>query len=67
MRDNRPYQMPWFRPHSIELDVSGLLKPGQENSITIRVLCNFDVFGANGIYEPMFLYAKKPPATNSSK
>ena len=57
---HRPYNMPWFRPHSMELDVSKLLKPGQKNHITIRVLCNFDVFGANGIYEPMFLYAKKP-------
>ena len=57
---HRPYNMPWFRPHSMELDVSKLLKPGKKNHVTIRVLCNFDVFGANGIYEPMFLYAKKP-------
>jgi len=64
---HRPYKMPWFRPHSIELDVSGLLKPGQKNYITIRVLCNFDVFGANGIYEAMFLYTKKPSRTTSSK
>jgi hypothetical protein len=64
---HRPYKMPWFRPHSMELDASGLLKPGQTNYITIRVLCNFDVFGANGIYEPMFLYAKKPSPANSSK
>jgi hypothetical protein len=56
---HRPYIMPWFRPHPIELDVTSLLKPGQKNNITVRVLCNFDVFGANGIYEPMFLYAKK--------
>lgn len=64
---HRPYKMPWFRPHSMELDVSGLLKPGENNCITIRVLCNFDVFGANGIYEPMFLYAKKPLPANFSK
>jgi len=64
---HRPYKMPWFRPHSLELDVSGLLKPGQKSSATIRVLCNFDVFGANGIYEPMFLYAKKPSERTSSK
>ena len=57
---HRPYKMPWFRPHSMELNVSGLLKPGKKNIITIRVLCNFDVFGANGIYEPIFLYTKKP-------
>jgi hypothetical protein len=57
---HRPYNTPWFRPHSIELDISKLLKPGKKNHITIRVLCNFDVFGANGIYEPIFLYTKKP-------
>ena len=55
---HRPYKMPWFRPQQIELDVSSLLKPGQNNRITVRVLCNFDVFGANGIYEPMFLYTR---------
>jgi len=64
---HRPYKMPWFRPHTIELGVSRLLKPGKKNSITIRVLCNFDVFGANGIYEPMFLYTKKPSRTTPSK
>jgi len=57
---HRPYNMPWFRPHSMELDVSKLLEPGKKNHITIRVLCNFDVFGANGIYEPMLLYTKNP-------
>ena len=64
---HRPYKMPWFRPHSMELDVSRLLKPGKKNSITIRILCNFDVFGANGIYEPMFLYTKILAKTISSK
>ena len=64
---HRPYKMPWFRPHSMELDISRLLKPGEKNSITIRVLCNFDVFGANGIYEPMFIYAKKTSETTSSR
>jgi hypothetical protein len=47
----------------MELDISRLLKPGEKNSIAIRVLCNFDVFGASGIYEPMFIYAKKSPET----
>lgn len=64
---HRPYKMPWSRPHPIELDVSSLLKPGQNNRITIRVLCNFDVFGANGIYEPMFLYTKTLSKTVSSQ
>jgi hypothetical protein len=57
---HRPYLGPWGRPHTLEMDVSKLLEPGRSNRITIRVLCNWDVWGANGIYERMFLYAKKP-------
>jgi hypothetical protein len=30
---HRPYNMPWFRPHSIELDVSRLLKPGKRTAL----------------------------------
>jgi len=56
---HRPYLNPWGRPHTLEMDVSKLLKAGQSNRITVRVLCNWDVWGANGIYERMFLYAKK--------
>ncbi len=59
----RPYIMPWFRPHHLELDVSRLIKPGESNRIAVRVLCNFDVWGANGIYERMFLYARKSAAS----
>jgi len=57
---HRPYLGPWGRPHTLEMDVSKVLDPGRSNRITIRVLCNWDVWGANGIYERMFLYAKKP-------
>jgi hypothetical protein len=56
---HRAYMMPWSRPQQMELEVGKLLKPGEKNRIAIRVLCNFDVWGANGIYERMFLYAKK--------
>jgi len=59
---HRPYRMPWFRPHPLEMEVSKLLQPGARNRITVRVLCNFDVFGANGIYERILLYAKAPEA-----
>ncbi len=55
---HRPYQMPWFRPQPIDLDVTPFLRPGKRNQITLRVLNNIDVFGASGIYERMFLYAK---------
>jgi hypothetical protein len=55
----RPYKMPWFRPQEMELEVTKLLQPGAKNRITLRVLCNYDVWGANGIYERMFLFAPK--------
>jgi len=59
---HRPYMMQWFRPHSLDMDVSKLLIPGQRNRITLRVLCNADVWGANGIYERLFLYDRNPEA-----
>ena len=54
---HRPYKMPWFRPQELDLDVTKLLRPGEKNRIAIRVLCNYDVWGANGIYERPFLRA----------
>ena len=62
---HRPYQMVWSRPQELDIEVGRLLKPGASNRIDIRVLCNIDVWGAVGIYERMFLYAKKvrtPPS-----
>jgi hypothetical protein len=56
---HRPYGMPWFRPQELELDVTRLIRPGEKNRIVFRVLCNFDVWGANGIYERPFIYARK--------
>jgi hypothetical protein len=55
---HRPYQMPWSRPQPVDLDLTPFLRPGQRNQISLRVLNNVDVFGASGIYERMFLYAK---------
>jgi hypothetical protein len=60
---HRPYISPWFRPHTLEMDVTKLLDPGKTNRISVRVLCNWDVWGANGIYERLFLYAKNPNYT----
>jgi len=57
---HKQYQEPWTRPSEVDMDLSGLIEPGQSNQVAIRVLCNYDVFGANGIYERMFLYAKEP-------
>jgi hypothetical protein len=59
----KPYQSPWKRPSELDVDISEFVSPGGSNQITIRVLCNDEVFGANGIYERMFLYsAAQPPA-----
>ena len=41
----------------MDVDVTDLIVPGEANHFTLRVLCNSDTFGANGIYECMFLYA----------
>jgi len=64
---HRPYLGPWSRPHTMEMDVSKLLEAGQRNRITVRVLSNWDVWGANGIYERMFLYARKPHTDHASQ
>ena len=53
------YMQPWFRPQELEMDISKGIKPGQKNVIALRVVCNDDNSGANGIYERMFIYAKK--------
>ena len=54
---HRPYKLAWFRPHEFDLDISDAVEPGAANQITIRILDNFQVFGASGIYERMFIYA----------
>jgi len=64
---HHPYIGVWFRPHTLEMDVSKVLEPGKTNRITLRVLCNWDVWGANGIYERLFLYAKKPASAALSR
>lgn len=63
----REYKQPWFRPHTLDMNVSRFIVPGKPNQITLRVLCNYDVFGASGIYERLFLYAKAPNAPKAAK
>jgi hypothetical protein len=55
---HRAYTAPWFRPHELDMDISKFVKPGAKNQVTVRVLCNYDVFGSNGIYERGFIYTK---------
>ena len=64
---HRPYVMQWFRPHALDLNVGKLLIPGTRNRISVRVLCNSDVWGANGIYERLFLYSRAPDAAPEKK
>jgi hypothetical protein len=56
---HRAHKMPWFRPQPVELDITSMIRPGQKNQITFRVLNNIDVFGASGVYERMFLYSRE--------
>jgi len=54
---HKPYKLPWFRPSDFDMDITDAVKLGKQNQITIRVLCNAEAFGANGIYERMFIYS----------
>ncbi|HZO90665.1 MAG TPA: DUF4838 domain-containing protein [Chthonomonadaceae bacterium] len=64
---HRPYMIPWTRPQAFDFEVTPALRPGARNQITIRVLSNFEVFGASGLYERMFLYAAPPAPSVSSR
>jgi hypothetical protein len=55
------FKGPWFRPNPAEIDISGLLTPGQTDQITLRVFCNENVWGANGLHERPYIYAKPAP------
>jgi hypothetical protein len=56
----RKYMQPWFRPQELDIDISKFVKPGEKNQITLKVLCMDENFGANGVYERLFFYAKAP-------
>jgi hypothetical protein len=56
---HRPHVQAWIRPQEAEMDISRLIEPGKTNQVAVRVLCNYDTFGASGIYERMFIYANK--------
>ena len=51
---HHPYKLWWGSPHEFETDVTGLIKAGEENLVTIRVHNNADV---GGMYRRGFLYA----------
>jgi len=53
------YQSCYFRPSQYDVDITPYLKQGK-NVISLRVLCTETYFGANGLYERPFLYARKP-------
>jgi len=52
------YMSPWGRPHELDMEIMPYLKPDQPNSIVLRVRCDEDFFGANGLYERPFIYLK---------
>jgi len=52
------YMSPWGRPQELDMEITPYLKPGQPNSIALRVRCDEDFFGVNGLYERPFIYLK---------
>jgi len=53
-----PYMSPWGRPQELDMEIGPYLKPGLPNLIALRVRCDEDFFGVNGLYERPFLYRK---------
>ena len=45
------------RPHEADIDITPYLQAGK-NVIALRVLCNDEYFGANGLYERPFVYTR---------
>ena len=54
---HRPHKLWWYSPHDVDLDVTSLIKPGQRNTIAIRIWNNADI---GGLYRRGFLYSPKP-------
>ncbi len=48
----------WNHPHDAAFDVSGLIRPGEQNHIAVRVLNDPDEMG--GLFRRGFLYAPQP-------
>lgn len=53
------YKSPWFRPQEVDIDITPFVKPGRENLIALRVRCDEDYFGVNGLYERPFIYMER--------
>jgi beta-galactosidase len=55
---HRPYAEAFIRPNAIDLDVTDALKPGQRNSVVVRVHTNDQPAQmAGGLVGRLFLYS----------
>jgi hypothetical protein len=60
---HRPYIEAYIRPNAIDMDVTDALKPGQRNSIVVRLHTNYQPAQmAAGLASRLFLYSPKAEA-----
>jgi len=58
----RPYREAYERPMDMEFDVSGAIKPGEKNTVAIRVSSGLNaVMAADGLLSRVFLYSPTKP------
>ncbi len=51
---HKPHKLWWSHPHHFELDVTDLIKPGQKNTVAIRVLNDAEI---GGLFRRGFFYS----------
>jgi hypothetical protein len=62
---HREYHEAWERPQAMELDVTSLIKPGQENVVAIRIYTHYSPTAVpEGLQSRLFLYSPKKIAKN---
>ncbi len=60
---HRPYHEAYERPNPLDMEVTQALKPGQKNSVAIRVHTSMNASAmADGMVSRAFLYAPEPDA-----
>jgi len=53
---HKAHKLWWYHPHHFELDVTDLIKPGQKNTIAIRVLNDAEI---GGMFRRGFFWSPK--------
>lgn len=55
---HKSYKLWWGGPHFVDLDVTGLVRPGERNTVAIRVWNDAEI---GGLYRRGFLYSPAEP------